>query len=64
MFDHLRKKLALERETLVELLASGNMKDQYDMTCGAVLAIDKVGAWMTEIETALAKAELGEDDED
>jgi len=63
MFEYLRPVLAKEREALVELIAGGNVKDQYDKLCGCILTIDQTLATMTEIEKKLAAAESGDDED-
>jgi hypothetical protein len=64
MFEYLRPILARERAELVELIAGGNVKDQYDKLCGCVLTIDQTLQTMADIEKKLAAAEGGDTDED
>jgi hypothetical protein len=64
MFEYLRPVLVQERAALVELIVSGNVREQYDKLCGCVLTIDQTLQAMTEIEKKLAAAQGGDDDED
>jgi hypothetical protein len=63
MFEYLRPVLAQERAALVELIVSGNVREQYDKLCGCVLTIDQTLQAMIEIEKKLAAADGGDTDE-
>jgi hypothetical protein len=64
MFEYLRPVLAQERAALVDLIVSGNVREQYDKLCGCVLTIDQTLQAMTEIEKKLAAADGGDTDDD
>jgi hypothetical protein len=63
MFEYLRPVLVQERAALVELIVSGNVREQYDKLCGCVLTIDQTLQAMIEIEKKLAAADGGDTDE-